>query len=172
MKIQEKQGMSDSTGKPCRLPGNQGTVLDNRGFTLIELIIVSLVLMILVAMAIPSYINYTKTARVSRAAAEIRTLEAAITAHYNDRGAYPAGLADVGFGTLSDPWGRAYHYTPGGGARTFAGQQNSDFDLWSDGDDGRTDASGSLVAPDSKDDIIRFSDGSFCGLAVLYGNPP
>lgn len=163
----------------CRMEWKQGersarffemkrTPLDNRGFTLLELIMVCLILMILAGLAIPLFRGYQDTAREARTKSELRTLEAAITAFYNDRGFFPALLSDVGYGSLLDPWGNNYRYSfpP---SRLYAGSPvNTDYDIWSQGAD-RTTTSASLV--DNEDDIIRSFDGSNVGLAKQLFTP-
>ena len=148
----------------------KGSVLNVRGFTLIELIMVSAVLAVLAAIAIPMWPRYKNMARASRAMSEIRTLEVAIAGYYADRGVQPPSLADAGYGTLLDPWGNPYQYRQAGGFRTFAATPVSplSYDLWSNGANGASDPSGSIVTDVSADDIIRGRDGGFVGLASNY----
>jgi len=142
-------------------------LLGDRGFTLLELIMVCLVLLILVTIAVPGFKKYQDTAKNSRAATEVRMLETAIVNYYNDRGFYPASLGDIGYGTLLDPWGHAYEYIPSGGHLHYVSEVNDDFDLWSDGADGTSSKS---LAVDV-DDIVRFNNGAYVGIAGGYYAP-
>ncbi|HBI26232.1 MAG TPA: hypothetical protein DDY25_00665, partial [Peptococcaceae bacterium] len=51
---------------------------DNKGFTLVELMVVLLILGILVAIAIPIYNNVTGKANLNAIAANLRTIDGAI----------------------------------------------------------------------------------------------
>ncbi len=145
------------------VPGQFSALRDNRGFTLVELLMVSAVLAVLVAIAIPMWPRYKNLARSSRAMSEIKMLETSISAHIADRGVRPANLNDIGYGELLDPWGHPYKYEAAG--RTFVGPINSDYDLYSEGADGTHVQS--II--DSPDDIIRATDGSFLGMAAKFG---
>ena len=65
------------------------------GFTLIELLVVIIILGILLAIAVPSYIGFKGKAEKSAAAANLRAAVPAIEAFYADNGTY------VGLGAAS-----------------------------------------------------------------------
>jgi len=67
-----------------------------KGFTLIELMIVAAVIGILAAIAIPAYQNYTTRAQVSEALGMASTYKGDLIAVYGDTGACPASLSDMG----------------------------------------------------------------------------
>lgn len=75
----------------------EGASADN-GFTLIELLVVVVIIGILVAIAIPIYLNYKKGAANKAAESDVRNAVSAIEQCYADNSAYPA-TADAQGGT-------------------------------------------------------------------------
>ena len=68
-----------------------------KGFTLNELLVVMIILAILTAIAIPSYLSFRDRANKSAAAADLRAAIPSVEAWFSDHGAYTgmtaAGLA-------------------------------------------------------------------------------
>ncbi|MCA9412024.1 MAG: prepilin-type N-terminal cleavage/methylation domain-containing protein, partial [Candidatus Omnitrophica bacterium] len=62
----------------------------NRGFTLIELLIVIAIILILIAIALPNFLEAQIRARVVKAKGEIRSLSIALESYYLDWNLYPA----------------------------------------------------------------------------------
>lgn len=65
---------------------------EDRGFTMIELLVVVVIIGILVAIAVPVYLNYRKGAANKSAASDVRGAITAVEQFYTDNGnAYPVG---------------------------------------------------------------------------------
>ena len=67
-----------------------------KGFTLIELMIVVAIIGVLAAIAIPAYQNYTTRAQVSEALGMASAYKGDLIAVYGDTGACPISLSDMG----------------------------------------------------------------------------
>jgi general secretion pathway protein G len=123
--------------------------LKKRGFTLIELMLVLVILSILAAIVVPKFSGRTEQARQTAAQSQISTFGTALDAFEVDNGFYPKGRS--GLNDLvqaprdaqswkgpylkndipNDPWGHPYVYE-------CPGRHNpSSYDLYSDGPDGR-----------------------------------
>lgn len=67
-----------------------------KGFTLIELMIVVAIIGILAAVALPAYQDYTKRSRVTEGLALASGAKTAVTEYYSSQGAWPADNATAG----------------------------------------------------------------------------
>ena len=92
-----------------------------RGFTLIEVMVVVVILGILAAIIVPKVMDRPDTARLVKAQSDIRALESALNLYKLDNFDYPS--TDQGLESLvpkyidrlaNDPWGNPYLYlSPG-----------------------------------------------------------
>ncbi len=67
-----------------------------KGFTLIELMIVVAIIGILAAIAIPSYQDYTARAQVTEAVNLAAGFKTPLAEYYNDKGGWPTALTAIG----------------------------------------------------------------------------
>ncbi|MBT0664031.1 type II secretion system major pseudopilin GspG [Geobacter pelophilus] len=125
--------------------------LDNRGFTLIEIMVVIVILALLAALVGPKLIGRTDDAKVTDTKVQIKNMETALKLYKMDTGAYPS--TEQGLNALvtmpttgvipknykeggyleskkvpKDPWGNDYVYLSPG--------EHGDYDICSFGGDG------------------------------------
>lgn len=128
----------------------------NRGFTLVELMLVMLILAILAAVVVPKLAGHSEEAKKAAAKADIAQLDNAFDMFEVNCGRYPT--SDEGVGALvtmpgnvppgswkgpyvkkgmpKDPWGNPYVYVA-------PGQHNKDYDLYTT--QGGKDSSGNEI---------------------------
>ncbi len=129
--------------------------LRERGFTLIEVMIVVLILGILAAVIVPNVVGRAHDARVAAAKQDIATLSQALAMYKLDNGRLPT--TEQGLKALvekpatapvpanwrtggyiarlpNDPWGNPYQYASPG--------LRGEFDVWSHAADGKTGGEG------------------------------
>jgi len=102
-----------------------GLLRDRRGFTMVEMMVVLIIIAVLIGVGIKFYLGYIENSRVTKAKSQIQTMQAALDSYYAQNGAYPnkdqatqlinAGLkpkSGTTDGTLdaTDPWGKNYMY--------------------------------------------------------------
>ncbi|MCC6477514.1 prepilin-type N-terminal cleavage/methylation domain-containing protein [bacterium] len=68
---------------------------NQKGFTLIEILIVVVIVAILAAISVPIYLEYVESARASDAKTAISSIWQAAQIYYQDRGEYPANVEDL-----------------------------------------------------------------------------
>ena len=120
-----------------------------RGFTLVELLLVLVILALIGGLVLPGIIGKAESAKAKAAAAQVSRLAMAVESFYLDTGSTPDSLemlvtesGDVkGWNgpyvkgsLLKDPWGREYEYKYPG--------DHGDFDLVSLGADGQPGGEG------------------------------
>lgn len=182
MNTQEKLAMNNKciNGKMDAVSPDKGKFsIDNRGFTLVELLMVIAIIGLLALLVIPQYDNLKNNAKRAQCKADLRTVEKSIYAYNLDKGTFPptpGGPLDPAiFTVVNDPWGHQFVYyniRDGGGtpyAVTIPGTDNlnDDFDLYSTGING---LSTGILDPTttSWDDVIRALDGAYLGDAGKY----
>ncbi|MEJ2611900.1 MAG: prepilin-type N-terminal cleavage/methylation domain-containing protein [Candidatus Thiodiazotropha sp.] len=75
-----------------------------KGFTLIELMIVVAIVGILAAIAVPAYKDYTIRAKVSECAAALSACKASVTEYYNTLAAFPPSVVSAGCSTSASQY--------------------------------------------------------------------
>src|SRR5262249_1771843 len=123
---------------------------DSRGFTLIEMIVVVIILGLLAGLVAPKLFGRVGQSKQVAARTQIELLGAALDQYSLDVGTYPTSLDGLIRNPRGgnwngpylkkavvplDPWGNPYNYKccPG---------DHGDYDLWSDGADGRPGGTG------------------------------
>lgn len=154
--------------KKLIVPPNSGKTLTcNKGYTLVELLVVCVIISIISTIALPAFSEFRARAKVAQAASEIRDIEKSIVTYALEQNKFPITLADIGRGGMKDPWGSPYLYSDAPSMSWTSGPVNNDFDLYSSGADG---ASSNLITDlVTKDDIIRANEGAFLSKAQQYG---
>ncbi|MEH6565305.1 MAG: prepilin-type N-terminal cleavage/methylation domain-containing protein [Halopseudomonas sp.] len=145
-----------------------------RGFTLAELLMAVAVLGLIAAIALPSYYRYVERTKIALASVDIVTISGAIEVYRVVNRSLPNSLAQLGNVPLLDPWENPYQYLSFAGLKGKGKMRkdknlvpvNSDYDLYSMGKDGRTNAP--FTAQASRDDIVRANDGGYVGPVSDY----
>ena len=125
--------------------------IHSRGFTLIEIMVVVVIIGLLAAIVMPNVIGRIDDASINRAKQDIRSISAALDLYRLDNFKYPTN--DEGLAALTgqggpgqsagkrylnniprDPWDNPYHYQRPG--------RNGDFDVYTFGADGQEGGEG------------------------------
>src|SRR5207249_10798340 len=120
---------------------------NQRGFTLIELMIVVAIIGILAAIAIPLYANVQARARVAKAQADLRTLASAVSMYQAHTGTFPNVITELtvtvsnNLGQTAGPFIGSVPTPPGGGSpawsaytAAYTSSSNGTFSLTASGD--------------------------------------
>jgi general secretion pathway protein G len=126
-----------------------------RGFTLIEIMVVVVIIGLLAAVILPNIFSNLSKAQITKAKSDIQAIEGGLTMYKLDNFKYPS--TDLGLTALvqrpndptvrnwrdggylkrvsNDPWGNPYQYV-------FPGTRGQEFDLYSFGADGQEGGEG------------------------------
>jgi general secretion pathway protein G len=129
-----------------------------RGFTLIEIMVVVIIIGLLAAVIVPQVIDKVDQARTTKAKADIQSIETALTMFRLDNSKYPT--TDQGLQALvvqptdpsirhwrpggyiqrvsKDPWGNDYQYV-------YPGTHGKEYDLFTLGSDGQPGGEGTAA---------------------------
>jgi general secretion pathway protein G len=114
-----------------------------RGFTLVELLLVLVILALIAGLVLPGIIGKAESAKVKAAASQISRISMSVESFYLDTGVTPSSLDELveepsgvtGWNgpyikntLLKDPWGEPYKYS-------VPGDHGAEFDIWSYGAD-------------------------------------
>jgi len=114
-----------------------------RGFTLVELLLVLVILALIAGLVLPGIIGKAESAKVKAASSQISRISMSVESFYLDTGTAPSSLDDlvnepsgvtgwngpyIKNSLLKDPWGEPYKYS-------VPGDHGADFDIWSYGPD-------------------------------------
>lgn len=83
--------------------GMKKLLMNKKGFTLIELMIVVAIIGILAAIAIPNFMNYQCKAKQSEAKSNLGTIRTNLEAYRAEFDSYSTSLGAIGFSTTGSP---------------------------------------------------------------------
>ena len=122
----------------CKKKFNRG----QRGFTLVELLLVLVILALIAGLVLPGIIGKAESAKAKAASSQISRISMSVESFYLDTGNTPSSLDElvnepsgvagwngpyIKSSLLKDPWGQEYKYRVPG--------EHGDFDIWSFGAD-------------------------------------
>ena len=126
-----------------------------KGFTLVELAVVLVIVMTLAVVAIPNFKMVRHSVRNKAAIADISNIQKAIEAHIAEKAEKPLSLNEIKMDNFVDPWKKSYIYTKDPSITSLGGVLlNTDYDIYSTGSDGVS----------SDDDIVRADNGTYIGI--------
>jgi general secretion pathway protein G len=128
-----------------------------RGFTLVEMLVVITIISLVMALVGPRVLNYLTDSKIKTAKIQIESFESALDLYYLDAGRFPSSSEGLrvlverpsnsvvwsgpylkGDTVPNDPWGRAYIYRSPG--------QHGTYDIISSGVDGQEGATDNITS--------------------------
>ncbi|HAA90661.1 MAG TPA: hypothetical protein DCE07_08880 [Peptococcaceae bacterium] len=88
---------------------------NEKGFTMIEMMVVLIIIAVLIGVGVKFYTGYIDKARITKAKADITTMQAALDSYYAENSEYPdvASAADAGLSPDVVGSGKKYGYSVG-----------------------------------------------------------
>ena len=146
-----------NSGRPRAVKGligvktmnQRGKSRKQRGFTLVELLLVLVILALIAGLVLPGIIGKAEGAKARAASSQISRISMAVETFYLDTGSTPGSLSElvdepgdvrgwngpyIKSSILKDPWGKDYQFRNPG--------QHGDFDIYSYGADGQQGGEG------------------------------
>ena len=99
--------------------------MNSKGFTLLELIVVLIVMAALIAIALPQYVGFVERARAAEAMTAIGAIKVAEEANFISRGVYETVLANLGLTLIQTNWTYVIALVGADGFSVTAARQNT-----------------------------------------------
>ncbi len=111
---------------------------DERGFTMVELMAVLIIIAVLIAGGLAFYLKYIDNSKVVKAQGQMSTMAAALDAYYAQYGEYPDVATKAGVNMGKNPWGQTYSYTGGGTTYTLKANDGTNDRVTATGSNGQS----------------------------------
>ncbi|GAB6275246.1 MAG: hypothetical protein STSR0004_21110 [Peptococcaceae bacterium] len=153
---------------------------NEKGFTLVELMIVVIILGVLAGVAIPRYLSRTDTAKINSTLSTLQALQGAMNNYYTDEnlgnGKFPAGADEAAIETelekalnaagltwagMKDGYGKSLKYG-------VDGEAGSKFILYSQGKNGADGGGDDIICTDKQQPVSgkSYADYTFAGVVI------
>jgi type IV pilus assembly protein PilA len=104
---------ADLQAKYIQFLNNKKNKDGNKGFTLIELLVVIIIIGILAAIALPSFLNQTAKAKQSEAKSTISSVNSAQNVYRNESASFATTMSDLSLGLATTSASYSYSITSG-----------------------------------------------------------
>jgi general secretion pathway protein G len=148
--------------------------MKQRGWTLIEVLIVAIVVAIVTGIAYANYGYFAERARIAAAVGGIGEIYMKVNTFDLNNRRYPDSLDEMGLAGELDPWGNPYQYlafneVDGNGPKRKNKSMvpvNSSYDIYSMGPDGLSETPFTSIP--GRDDIVMAGDGTYFGSVANF----